>query len=113
VCGNRAEVQYRRIGGGRASGGATAAPRRQHLRATIFDTADEDLARAASRCECGRCARRVQTLKARGAHAGALDATLRRAPAPAVPLPARHAGSPALQAAATSPTDVEDFDASR
>ena len=48
---------------------AKAAPRRQHLRATYFDTAEGELAKAGIALRLRQeGARRVQTLKARGAH---------------------------------------------
>ena len=95
-----------------------AAPRRQHLRATYFDTAEGDLAKAGIALRLRQeGARRVQTLKARGAHAAERyehNAALPARGAEAQPLPARHAGSPAAEAWREALGQaVEDFDAGR
>ena len=95
-----------------------AAPRRQHLRATYFDTAEGVLARAGIALRLRQeGARRVQTLKARGAHAAERyehNVPLPPRGAEPHPLPARHAGSPAAEAWRQALGQaVEDFDAAR
>lgn len=99
-----------------------AAPRRQHLQALYFDTADGTLAQAGIALRLRREGPRwVQTLKARGAHAAERhehNVPLRstsRAPGPG-PRPdlARHAGTPAAAAwAAALGEPMDGFDAAR
>lgn len=95
-----------------------AAPRRQHLQALYFDTADGALGRAGIALRLRREGPRwVQTLKARGAHPAERhehNVPLRAPGAePRLDL-ARHAGTPAAAAwAATLGDTVEAFDAAR
>ncbi len=95
-----------------------AAPRRQHLQALYFDTADGALGRAGIALRLRREGPRwVQTLKARGAHAAERhehNVPLRAPGADPRPDPARHAGTPAAAAwAALLGEAIDVFDTAR
>lgn len=94
-----------------------AAPRRQHLAATYFDTPDRQLASAGLALRLRQeGARWVQTLKGRGTHpAERIEHEVPR-PRPSLgeplrPLPSLHAGTPAAQAWERAlGRSVDDFD---
>lgn len=97
---------------------AAAAPRRQHLQAIYFDTAEGALGRAGVALRLRREGPRwVQTLKARGANAAQRyehNAPVPRGQPADRPALARHAGSPAAEAWAHALGEpIERFDATR
>lgn len=97
---------------------AAAAPRRQHLQAIYFDTAEGALGRAGVALRLRREGPRwVQTLKARGANAAQRhehNAPVPRSQPADRPALARHAGSPAAEAWAQALGEsIDGFDATR
>lgn len=97
---------------------AAAAPRRQHLQAIYFDTAEGALGQAGVALRLRREGPRwVQTLKARGANAAQRhehNAPVPRGQPSGQPELARHAGSPAAKAWAQAlGGPIEAFDAAR
>lgn len=97
---------------------AAAAPRRQHLQAIYFDTAEGALGQAGVALRLRREGPRwVQTLKARGAHAAQRhehNAPVPRGLPAGQPDLGRHAGSPAAEAWAQAlGGSIEAFDAAR